>query len=174
MQYVQQLVATTTWPEAMLALPSPPGAIVTNLTPPNPNVLAGSPTASIWFLHGRESRDQDRLRVGTLPRAQFPGGPSGTKGVDHTIAIYVSWAGTSAADPNEDTLFPGMIDAIRATLRVSSIQVLLTDPWDGTQSWLVDVGELLDYATDLEALSPQRLNRWDTLLTCSVVEVIFA
>lgn len=172
MEYMQTLVATTTWPAAMLALPSPPGAIQVNLTPPNPDVIASAPTASIWFLRGVESRDQDRLRIGTLPRNTGPGTASGLKGVDHTIAIYVAWEGTGPTDPNQDTLFPGMIDAMRAVLRTSANPVEVTDPWTGETSWVIDVGELIDYQTSLEALAPMRLNRWDTLLTCTVVEAI--
>jgi hypothetical protein len=171
MQYTQTLLQTVTWPAAMLALPSPPGALQVNLTPPNPNVIASAPTASVWFLRGMESRDQDRLRVGTIPRASYAGGPSGTKGVEHTIAVYIAWEGTSATDPNQDILFPGMLDAIRAVLRVSADPVVVTDPWTGDQSYIVDVGEVIEYSTDLEALAPQRLNRWDGLLTCPVVEV---
>ena len=174
MQYVRALVATTTWPTSMLELPSPPGNILTNLTPPDPNVPASSPTVSIWFLRFGESRGNSRLQGGTIPRAQYEGGPSGTKVVEHTAALYVAWAGTGPTDPNQDTLFPGMVDRIRATLRVSAVQAKITDPWTGEESWLVDVGELIDGATFLEALMPQRLNRYDTLLTCSVTEIIAA
>jgi hypothetical protein len=172
MLYTQTLLQAVTWPAAMLALNSPPGALQVNLTPPNPNVTASAPTASVWFLRGMESRDQDRLRVGTIPRASYAGGPSGTKGVEHTIAVYIAWeGGTGPTDPNQDILFPGMLDTIRAVLRVSADPVVVTDPWTGDQSYIVDVGEVIEYSTDLEALAPQRLNRWDGLLTLPVVEV---
>lgn len=174
MVYVKNLVGATTWPAAILALPSPPGPISVNLTPPNPDVLASSPTASIWFLRGVESRDQGQLKMGTLPRNTGPGTPSGTKAVDHTIAIYLAWEGTGPADPNQDTLFPAMVDAVRAVLRTSGDPELITDPWTGEESWLIDVGELIDYQTSLEALAPMRQNRWDALLTCTVAELISA
>ena len=77
-------------------------------------------------------------------------------------------------DPNFATLFPGMVDAIRAVLRVSADPVEITDPWTSEQSWLVDVGETMTYDLDLWAVENQRIERWDCMLTCSVLEVIFA
>ena len=174
MEYVKGLLETVTWPAPMLALPSPPGTLQVNLTPPNPNVIASAPTASVWFLRFMESRDQNRLKAGTIPRALVVGGPSGTKAAEHTVAIYIAWEGTSSTDPNQDILFPGMLDAIRSVLRVSPDPVVVTDPWDGSQSYIVDVGEIIDGQTDLEALAPQRLNRWDALLTCPVTEIFSA
>jgi len=174
MEYTKTLLQTVTWPAAMLALPSPPGSLQVNLTPPNPNVIASAPTASVWFLRFMESRDQNRLKAGTIPRATYPGGPSGTKAAEHTVAIYIAWEGTSATDPNQDILFPGMLDAIRSVLRVSPDPEVITDPWTGEQSYVVDVGEIIDGQTDLEALAPQRLNRWDALLTCPVTEIFSA
>ena len=169
--YIQGLLQTVTWPAPMLALASPPGPLQVFITPPNPQVVAAAPTACVWMLKGLESRDNAKYGAGTVPRALVAGGPSGTKAVDHNIAVYVAWDG-AGTDPNANTLFPGMLDAICSVLRVSTDPGLITDPWTGVQSWLVDVGEIIGYETDLWALENQRLNRWDALLTVSVVEVI--
>jgi hypothetical protein len=162
---------TVTWPPGMLALTSPPGQLQVYITPPNPNVQASAPTACIWMMRGTENRDNAKYGAGTIPRANYAGGPSGTKAVAHSIPVYIVWEGPGN-DPNADNLFPGMLDAIMATLRVSADPVEVTDPWDGTQSWIVDVGETMTYDSDLFAVAPQTLERWDALLTVPVVEVI--
>ena len=174
MKYMEGLLDGLTWPASMQALPNPPGALSAHITSPNPNVLASSPNAYIWFLRGTENRDNAKYGAGTIPRASYTGGPSGTKAVEHNIPIYIVWD-AQQGDPNFATLFPGMVDAIRATLRVVPDPGLpITDPWTGEQSWLVDVGENMTYDLDLWAVEGQRVERWDCMLTCSVVEVIFA
>ena len=171
MQYMKNLLDGLTWPAEMMALPNPPGPLSAHITAPNPNVLASSPNAYIWFLRGTENRDGAKYGAGTLNRASFQGAPSGTKAVEHYIPIYIMWDAMQG-DPNFSTLFPGMVDAIRAVLRVSEDPVMVTDPWTGEQSWLVDVGETMVYDLDLWAGENQRLEKWNVQLTCSVVEVI--
>ena len=173
MQYMQTTLNGLTWPASIQALPNPPGALSAHITSPNPNVLASSPNANVWFLRGTENRDASKYGAGTIPRASYQGGPSGTKAVEHNIPIYIVWD-AQQGDPNFATLFPGMVDAIRAALRYSGDPVEVTDQWTGEQSWLVDVGETMTYDLDLWAVEGQRIERWDCMLTCSVVEVIFA
>lgn len=174
MQYMKtDILDGLQWPATMQALPSPPGPLAAYVTSPIVNTVASAPQAYIWFARGMENRDGAKYGAGTIPRASYQGGPSGTKAVEHTIAIYVSWPITSS-DPNMGIVFPGMIDAIRAALRYSADPVVITDPWTGEQSQLVDVGETIQYEQDLWALLEQRTEHWDALLTCSVLEVIYA
>ena len=173
MQYMKTTLDGLTWPASIMALSNPPGPLSAHITAPNPNVLASSPNAYIWFLRGTENRDNAKYGAGTIPRASYPGGPSGTKAVEHSIPIYIVWD-AQQGDVNFATLFPGMVDAIRAALRYSGDPVEITDPWTSEQSWLVDVGENMTYDLDLWAVENQRIERWDCMLTCSVVEVIFA
>jgi hypothetical protein len=173
MQYLKSILDGLAWPASMASLPSPPGNLSAHITSPNPNVVASSPNAYIWFLRGTENRDNAKYGAGTVPRASVQGGPSGTKATEHNIPIYVVWD-AAQSDPNFATLFPGMIDAIRSVLRVSADPVMVTDPWTGEQSWLVDVGETMTYDLDLWALENQRIERWDCMLTVQVTEVFSA
>jgi len=172
--YMQQLLDGMNWPAEMQALPSPPPALRCFITPPDPNVAAGTPSAYVWFNRGQESRNPGKYGAGTVPRANYPGGPSGTKTIEHTVPIYVVWAGGSPTDPLVNVLFPGMVDAIMATLRVSVDPAVITDPWTGVQTQLVDVGERISYITDLRALEPMQLQRLDALLEVTCTEVFSA
>jgi hypothetical protein len=173
MQYCKTLLDGLEWPAAMMALPSPPGPLEAYVTSPIVTTTASSPQAYVWFTRLTENRDNAKYGAGTVPRAQFQGAPSGTKAVEHQVAVYVTWP-IFSGDPNMSTVFPGMLDAIRAQLRYSADPELITDPWTGEQSWLVDVGETITVEQDLWALAPERLERWDALLTVPVTEVIFA
>lgn len=172
-QYLKGLIDGLTWPAGITSLPNPPGALQAHVTSPNPNTTASNPQAYVWMMRGQENRDNAKYGAGTVPRAQFQGGPSGTKATEHTIPIYVVWFNFSG-DPNNANLFPGMLDAIMAALRVSTDPVEVTDPWSGYQSWLVDIGENMTYEIDLWTVEEQRTERWDALITCPVVEVFSA
>lgn len=178
-QYIQSLLQGLIWPAAMTGLPP----LAAYITPPDPNVQSEIPAAYIWMQRGRESRDTDRLRTGTVPRAATPGAPSGTKAEEYTIPVYLVWM-MSAEDPDADNLFPGMVWAVMKMLRGGSYTAdgisfsespkLLTDPWDGEQSWLIDLGEDMTWDTDFRALEDQRFLRYDAVVDCSVSEVIAA
>jgi len=170
-QHMKTLLDGLNWPQEIQNLPSPPPPLACYITPPNPNVQASVPTAYVWFNRGMESRSNDALRAGTIPRASYTGGPSGTKSTVHTVPVYFVWLGGSPTDPNADTLFPGMVDAIMATLRVAPDAEQVADPWTDMQSSLVDIGERMSYLTDLRALEPMQLERLDALIECTVTEV---
>ena len=169
--YLRDFLDGMQWPDGMRALPNPPPALAAYITPPDPNVLAGTPSAYLWFNRGDENRSGAKYGAGTVPRAQYPGGPSGTKAIEHTVPLYLVWDGGSQTDPVVNTLFPGMVDAVMAALRVSPDPALITDPWTGDQSQLVDIGERISYLTSLRALEPQRLQRLDALLELTCTEV---
>ena len=172
--YIQGLLDGMAWPEGMQNLTSPPPPLACYITPPDPNVLSGTPSAYVWFNRGTESRNPAKYGAGTIPRAAYSGAPSGTKALDHTIPVYLVWTGGSPTDPEVNRLFPGMVDAVMDTLRSSADPVIISDPWTGQQSELVDVGENQTWLTDLRALEPMRSERLDALIEVSVVEIISA
>lgn len=161
--YVNNLINGLAWPISNL----PP--LQSQITPPDPQVDAQIPQAYVWPSRGTESRDP--RRGGTINRAAFQGAPSGLKVLDHRLDIWVVWF-MQDDDPDADTLFPGMIDAIMEVLRVSpnptSIQ---KDPWSGQESYLIDVGEDMEYEIVLRDVADQRFNRYDCLLTLTINEV---
>lgn len=170
--YLKDYLDGLEWPFENLI--SPPGNLQAFITPPDPNVIASAPSAYLWFNRGDESRNGAKYGAGTVPRASYPGGPSGTKAIEHTVPVYLVWDGGSPTDPVVNTLFPGMVDAVMAALRVAPDPALITDPWTGQQTQLVDIGERISYLTSLRALEPQRLQRLDALLELQVVEVFSA
>ena len=172
--YVKSLLDGMNWPQQMAALPSPPPPLRCYIQPPDPNVLSAGPSAYTWFNRGDVSRNPAKYGAGTVPRAAYQGGPSGTKAWAHMVPVYIVWTGSSPTDPLADILFPGMVDAVVNTLQFSPDPVTVTDPWTGVESSLVDVGETISYLTALRALEPMQSERLDALLECSVVEVISA
>jgi hypothetical protein len=174
--YVLSLIDQMPWPATMTGLPS----LAAYVKPPDPNVESEIPTAYIWFQRGREDRDSDRLRAGTVPRISFPGGPSGTKAVTHQVPVWLVWM-MDTDDPDASTLFPGMVWAIQQVFRsaaaafngqVAANPYKMTDPWTEDQSWLIDIGEVMTYDTDLRTLANQRFLRLDALIELTLVEVI--
>jgi hypothetical protein len=144
-------------------------ALQAQITPPDPNVDAEVPQAYIWPSRGNESRNP--RHGGTVPRATVAGGPSGLKTIEHHVQVYLVWWGADD-DPDADTLFPGMVDAVMETLRVSADPgAIRVDPWNGQQSYLIDVGEVMDYEITLRAIVDQRYNRYDALISCVINEV---
>jgi len=158
----------------MQNLNSPPPPLRCFIQPPNPWVEASVPTAFTWFESWDESRGNDRLRAGTVPRAAYQGAPSGTKSIVHTIPLYVVWQGGSPTDPVADSLFPGMLDAIAAAMRSSADPVLITDPWTSLETQLTGLGELFRGHGYLRDLEPQQLQREDALMSVTVTEIMSA
>ena len=174
-QFVKQSLDGIGWPFGGVA------NLDCYIQPPNPNVQSEIPTAYVWMQRDRESRDTDKLKTGTIPRVQYPGGPSGTKAVDYTIPIWLVWM-LDISDPDIENLWPGIIWQVRSVLRGTAYAAggdfvntpeLLTDPWTGEQSYLIDLGEQMDTETFERALNPQStLLRFDAVIECSVSEVI--
>lgn len=164
--YINGLLNGLAWP-----IPNLP-ALQSQITPPDPNVQAETPQAYVWPSRGNESRNP--ARGGTIPRATSDASPSGLKTQRHSLEVFLVWWGADD-DPDADTLFPGMVDFVMDTLRVSPNPTPpLTDTWTSRQSYLIDVGEDMDYQISLRSIIDQRYNRYDALITCVINEVFAA
>ena len=107
-----------------LAMPGGIPNMAAYITPPDPNVEAEIPTCYIWPTKGREARESGR--GGTIPRNTGPQTPSGTKPITHMIDLFVVYFGADD-DPQADSLFPGVIDAVlEATSAVIEVISLAT------------------------------------------------
>lgn len=165
MLYLKSLLDGLAWP-----IPNLP-ALEVSITPPDPNVEAQTPQAYIWPTRGEEGRDP--RRGGTIPRATSFGAPSGLKTQTHHVNLWLVWF-QADVDPDADTLFPGMVDWVMSTLRSSPDPTpVQNDIWSGTaiQSYLIDVGEDMDYEITLRSLVEQRYDRYDAQLTLTINEV---
>ncbi len=154
-------------------LPMPNGGynLKAYITPPDPNDESEFPTAYIWPTDGDETREPQH--GGTIPRGNAPTAPSGNKPVMHNIDIYLVWFGADE-DPDADSWFPGMVDAVMAALRYSKMPQLLTDPYTGFQTTLVDLGENQAYEIVVSATANQAINRYDARIRLKLLELIFA
>ena len=158
-----------------LAMPGGIPPLVAYVTPPAVDEATfGEPRAYVWLPTWEESRNPER--GGTVPRAltkPVPGAnpDSGTKGVDHSIHIWVIYDEQSD-DEQADSLFPGILDAISWQLRVSTDPAIVTDPYDGTITQLVDVGESINGQITVTALAGQRMYRYDALMVVPVLEIL--
>lgn len=161
--YLKNLLDGLTWPISNV----PP--LQMQITPPDPNVDAQTPQGYVWPERGHESRDP--RRGGTFPRAASAGAASGLKVIEHRVPIWLVWWGADD-DPDSDTLFPGLVDTVMNTLRLAPDPTPIeTDPWTQQQSYLIDVGEDMDYEITLRAIVDQRFNRYDALITTVINEV---
>lgn len=153
-------------------LPMPGGApnMASYVMPPDPNVETQIPTAYVWPTDGEESRE----KPGTIPRNTGPGTPSGFKPENHMIDVFIVWF-QADDDPQADSLFPGMVDAVMAQLRTSQDSATLYDPYNpNVVSTLYDLGEKMHYSIIVSALADQAYNRLDALIRCPVMELIQA
>jgi hypothetical protein len=77
-------------------------------------------------------------------------------------------------DPDADSWFPGMVDAVMGALRYATMPAKLTDPYTGFVSDLVDLGENQSYEIVVSAVADQAYNRYDARLRLRILELIFA
>jgi hypothetical protein len=164
--YVKNLLNGLAWP--FTGVP----ALACQITPPDPNVEANIPQGYVWPSRGKENRDP--RRGGTIPRATGPNSPSGLKTQTHRLDVYLVWWGQDD-DPDSDTLFPGMVDWVMETLRLApDTTPVLLDPWTNRESYLIDIGEDMNYELTVRAVADERFNRYDALITCVISEVFAA
>lgn len=164
--YINNLIDGLTWPITNLP------ALQSQITPPDPQVEANIPQAYVWPARGNENRNP--RRGGTIPRAAGPNAPSGLKAQTHRLDIWLTYF-VQDDDPDANTLFPGMVDWIMEQLRLSpDTSPLQLDPWTNRESYLIDVGEQMDYEITVRALEDERFNRYDGRITCVINEVFAA
>lgn len=170
------IAAVTAFTKNLLdSLPMPgPNALAMKayVMPPDPNVEAQYPTAYVWPTTGNESRNP--ARDGTIPRNTGPGTPAGTKPIEHMIDVFVVYF-MADDDPQADSLFPGMVDAVMEQLRTCDDPVTLQDPYNpNIVSTLYNLGEDMTYQIVVSALADQAYNRLDALIRCPCYELIRA
>jgi len=168
------IASTTSWFKQLLDGLAMPGGLpnmAAYVNPPDPNDEGGIPTAYVWAPDFDESREGQQ--GGSIPRNTGPGTPSGTKALEHMIEIFLVYF-QAGDDPQADTLFFGIVDAVMARLRTSDDPAPVTDPYTGQQSQLLDVGEVIRGRTTISAVADQAFNRLDALLTCTVHEIFQA
>jgi hypothetical protein len=142
------------------------------ITPPDPRIKAKVPAIYIWPSDGTENRSGEL--GGTIPRNKGPGTASGTKGLLHQFDVYITWTGPSSGK-QADPKFPGIVDTVMLALRYSMPNPAeITDPTTNLTSTIYNVGETLRYRTGVEALTDERMLRYDALIQCSVWEIINA
>jgi hypothetical protein len=158
-----------------LAMPAGIPNMVCYITPPAVDEEPfGEPRAYLWIPAWDENRHPQR--GGSVPRALTKPVPgqnpnSGTKPLDHSVHIWVIYDQASD-DPQADSLFPGIIDAVSWQLRVSANPAVVSDPYDGTVTQLVDVGEQINGQISVTALAGQRFYRYDALMVVPVSEML--
>lgn len=152
-----------------LIMPGTAGNLRAYITPPDPDVEAEIPHAYVWPSDGDESRDH--TKGGTVPRNTGYGTPSGYKAFEHHMDVYLVWYGQDD-DPNSDTWFPGMVDAVMLALRTSPDPADATDPYTEQGTTLIDVGENMSYRITIRALDDQRYNRYDALISLELLEIM--
>jgi hypothetical protein len=155
-----------------LEMPASVPAAEAFITPPDPRVKAKVPAIYVWPSDGQENRSKEL--GGTIPRNTGPGTPSGTKGLLHQFDVYVTWFSANQGR-QADPLFPGIVDTIMLALRTSQPNPYeATDPYSGITSTIYNVGEALKYRIGIEATADERWLRYDSLIQCSIWEIINA
>ena len=155
-------------------LPLPLGIPAANayITPPDPRVKAKVPAIYIWPSDGQENRSGEL--GGTVPRNTGPGTPSGTKGLLHQFDIYITWFSANSGK-QQDPKFPAVVDAVMAALRTCLPNPdPVMDPATGMSSTIYNVGEQMRYRIGVESTADERQLRYDSLISCSVWEIINA
>lgn len=160
MGYVQSLLDG-------LPVPGSTGPLTCFIVPPDPDTnVNGTPRASVWSSDGTE----DRL---SGPRV-VPGEPStaGWKNEWHSLSIFL-WYPMADEEPDEDSAFPGVVDAVMQALRSAPDPAVITDPLTGIQTELVDLGESLAWRmVPPMALASQRWEFFACELTARCLEFI--
>jgi hypothetical protein len=142
------------------------------ITPPDPRVQAKVPAIYIWPSDGIENRSSEL--GGTIPRNTGPGTPSGTKGLQHQMDVYVTWF-SSNSGTQADPKFPAIVDTVMMALRYSQPNPYeATDPATNLTSSIYNTGEQIRYRTGVEATADERWLRYDALLQVTVWELINA
>lgn len=148
-------------------VPGSAGALEAFISPPNPNEDTVRPGVYVWDSIGPEKRRAS-------PRGDALLGTAGWKDIDHTAHLWVIAFGEET-DPDADTSFPSVIDTITQVLRGSPNPAFVADPLTGSASWLVDVGERIDWDyPPVRAVEDQRYLRYDAQVSLPILEMFQA
>jgi len=143
------------------------GPLVALITPYDPDE-SGEARAYVWPASGNENRL-------AFPRNTGPNTPAAWKNVYHNIEIFLTWFDNSDTDADVDTSFPALIDAVMDVLRTSTDPQLVTDPYTGRQSQMVNLGEDQNYEyIPPHSTADQRQLRFDARITTRLLELIQA
>ncbi|GAA4626880.1 hypothetical protein GCM10023196_036930 [Actinoallomurus vinaceus] len=150
-----------------LSVPGPSGIepLHAFITPPDP-YTESAPAAYIWPARGTEARQ-------SLPRNR--GGVNGAwKTVKQDIEVYLVWFG-SDSDPDADSAFPSIVDAVLNALRTSPDPAIVTDPDSGMTVELCGVGEDMSWQLGpVRSVADERYLRYDALVRVPFSEFIQA
>jgi hypothetical protein len=139
------------------------------LPPPDPNVQSEIPAVYIWPTDFGESRNTFE-GGSSMPRNTGLGTFSGVKRFNHEPHLFIVWMGA-----DDDPSFPGIVDFAMKALRFAyPMPTIVTDPNDGTQSQVNDVGEVQRGQIFVRALEDEAFLRYDCELTVPVIEEISA
>jgi hypothetical protein len=145
-----------------LEIPGNTGPLTAFIVAPDPDENEwGTPRAMIWTANGGTSR----LGLGRDPHA----GTGGSKIRKHRLAIYL-WYPMADEEPDEDSAFPGVLDAVMAALEYTPDPVVLQNAV-GPPSQMAGLGEEMTWQmADPLALASQRWEKFMALITAPVIE----
>jgi hypothetical protein len=146
-------------------LPMPGGApaMAGYIDAPDPNPETTIPTAYVW------PTDFSGKRI-AIPRNTGPGTPAGWKERTHDIDVWITWM-DQPGEPDSDTIFPGIVGfTVKALEFAYPMPQILTDPYDGEETQLVNVGEVYRGQIGAWALEDERMLRYDCRLHLPVIE----
>lgn len=142
------------------------------ITPPDPRINAKVPAIYIWPDTGEENRSPEL--GGTIPRNTGPNTPSATKGILHSVDVYMTWF-SAGSGISQDPVFPAMVDAVMYALRFSQPNpVTMTDPNSGLVSDIYNIGENMHYTTGIDSTADERTKRYDALIKAEIWEIFRA
>jgi hypothetical protein len=147
-----------------LAMPGGAPPMAAYINAPDPNTQTTIPTAYVWPSSFDTSRD-------TVPRNLGPYSQAGAgfKAKQHGIDVFIVWMdGSNAAD--SDTIFPGIVDFAVAALETVKMPQLITDPYNGAVTEMVNLGEVIRGRIVASAVEDERFLRYDCLLNLPVQE----
>jgi hypothetical protein len=87
-----------------------------------------------------------------------------------SMSIWIMAADTST-NPNADTAFAGLIDAIITAIVTDTMPIMETDPVTGQQCQLLAIGEQFTVQqSPVHALADQRLVMYEALINLTIEE----
>lgn len=119
------------------------------------------PAAYVWAVTQTEKRQ-------SVPRGTPPN--AGWKEANYLVEVYLTYNDQADA-ADADFAFPSVIDVVMQTFRSSTDPVQVTDALTGAESWLVDIGERLEFQyIPVHSLADQRMIRYDARVGVTVTE----